>query len=144
MFSDKTNKEIEYSISQNHPIIIFDGSCSFCNYWVQFVLKKDKKEIFYFLDSQKEVAQAILSSFEVNDLPKQTVIVFYKDQLYLFSDAVLFVMKKLGYIIRYLGYFIPKSLRDGIYKFIARHRYKITFWNKDCLMPDENQLKRFL
>lgn len=144
MYLDNTTGQITDYIPENHPIIIYDGKCSFCNYWVQFVLKKDKKAVFYFLDSQKEMAKEILSTFEVIELPSQTVIVFYKDQLFLFSDAVLFVLEKLEYKLRYIGYLIPKTIRDGIYKWVARHRYKITFWNKECIIPDENQKKRFL
>ncbi|MBK8371996.1 MAG: DUF393 domain-containing protein [Saprospiraceae bacterium] len=30
-------------ISEKHPVILFDGDCKFCNFWVQFVLKRDKK-----------------------------------------------------------------------------------------------------
>jgi len=128
----------------NHPVLIYDGDCSFCNYWVQFVLQKDKRNRFYFLNSRKEEAVQFLAAFDLSDITSQTVIVYNEDKLYLYSDAVLFIMKELGYGLRFFGYIIPKFLRDGLYNRVAKHRYKITMWNRDCIVPDEEQKKRFL
>lgn len=128
----------------DHPIIIYDGTCSFCNYWVQFVLKRDKTKKFYFIASQKEKAQSLLESFDMTSMASQTVMVYFQDKLYMYSDAVLFIMKEMNYSIRYIAYVIPRFIRDAVYKGIAKYRYKIPMWNKACLIPSEEDQKRFL
>ncbi|MFK5891253.1 MAG: thiol-disulfide oxidoreductase DCC family protein [Flavobacteriaceae bacterium] len=132
---------------KNTSIILFDGVCNLCNSSVQFVLKHDKNKNFLFASLQSDAATKILlqlnkKSFENFD----SIVLVENEQLYFKSTAALKIAKNLnGFIqILYIFIIIPTPIRDYIYDFIARNRYK-WFGKKDkCMIPDKEFSERFL
>ena len=133
-------------IHTEHPILLFDGVCNLCNSMVTFVIKRDKEGIFKFASLQSEVGQAILKELS---LPLDQFDSFYyvdDKKLYTKSTAALKVAKELdgAWKLFYPLIIIPKPLRDIVYSFIAKNRYR-WFGRKDqCMLPNPEMKKRFL
>lgn len=134
----------------SHPqsIILFDGICNLCNTSVQFVIKRDKKEQFQFAALQGEFGQKTLERYTIEASGKamDSFILLENDQLYTQSTAALRVARRLsgGWKLLYAFIIVPRFIRDGVYKFIARNRYR-WFGKKDsCMIPSPALKARFL
>ena len=131
---------------QHHNIILFDGVCNFCNFWVNFTIDRDKDDIFRFAALQSEAGQKLLQEYKLNVSDFDTFVLIVNDKHFTKSTAALKIARKLNYPVKVLYYFIflPKFLRDLIYSLIAINRYKI-FGKRDiCRIPSEDERDKFL
>lgn len=129
-------------ISQKQ-IILFDGLCNFCSFWVNFVIKRDSKDIFRFASLQSDEAKKLTEKFNFDITSLDTFILIVGDKVYTKSTAALLVGKELKSPIKILYPLIilPKFLRDFVYDLIAKYRYKI-FGRRDvCYIPTGNTEK---
>ena len=132
------------TISQ--PIILFDGVCNFCNYWVKFAIRHDKKSKLLFSPLQGETAATLLKEFNINPTELSSVILVDNGKAYTQSSAALRICKHLdgGWKVFYGLMIIPKFIRDFLYNIVARNRYK-WFGKKDaCMVPTAEMRARFL
>lgn len=62
------------------------------------------------------------------------------------SDAILYVLTQLDGIwkLARVGRVLPKTLRDGVYKVVARNRYRVFGKHESCLLPDPQYRHKFL
>lgn len=129
-----------------HSIILFDGVCNLCNGAVQFIIKRDVKNYFSFASLQSAQGQKILSQYDllVNDL--NSFILIENGKPYIRSTGALKVVKKLNNLWPLLYGFIviPKFIRDSIYKWIAKNRYKWFGKKIECMIPTPQLKARFL
>jgi predicted DCC family thiol-disulfide oxidoreductase YuxK len=124
----------------SNTIIIFDGYCNLCSSTVQFVIKEDKKKIFSFFPSESESAKLILTKYNLSEIKEKSIILYENGKIYLGSSAILRILMKLGGYYKtfaYLMFLIPKPIRDTVYSFIAKNRYKWFGKRDSCLIPDE-------
>ena len=131
---------------QEHPLILFDGVCNFCNYWVNFAIKRDRKKSLRFTPLQGETANRVLPRYNINPTALRSVIIIDKDRFYTQSSAAIRICKHLdgGWKLLYGLMIIPKFIRDALYNIIARNRYK-WFGKKDhCMIPSPGVKERFL
>ena len=127
-------------------IILFDGVCNFCNFWVNFVIKRDKKDLFRFGALQSDKAQELMGKFNFDTSNLDTFVLISGDKLFTKSTAALMICKELNGLVKimYPLIFLPKFFRDFIYDLIAKNRYKL-FGKKDsCRVPTEEEKKKFL
>lgn len=126
------------------PVILFDGVCNLCNSSVKFIIRFDTKEIFKFGTIQSKQAHEILEHYK-NELNSNSVILIENGILYQESTAALQIAKKLKYFwIFYYLIYLPKKIRDPLYKLIAKNRYR-WFGKKDkCMVPSEDLSHRFI
>lgn len=129
----------------SHPIILFDGVCNLCNSSVQFVIKHDKKEVFQFSSLQSDFGRQILEQNGLSGINLFSLILLDKGNIYTQSTAVLRIAKKLGgfWSLLYVFIIVPKFLRNGIYNWVARNRYKWFGKQEACWVPTENLKRRF-
>lgn len=127
----------------SQPVLLFDGVCNLCNRFVQAAIRADKQRVFRYSSLQsgtgQQVTQYILQhSGSVPD----SIILTYRGEYYTRSSAVLKAAQLLGGPWRLLsiGYLLPAFLRDGIYNFVAKNRYK-WFGRKDTCMVPTPELK---
>ena len=127
-------------------IILFDGVCNFCNFWVNFVIKRDKEDLFRFAALQSEKAKELISKFNFDASKQDTFILIAGDKLYTKSTAVLMICKQLIGLIKILYPFIilPKFFRDFIYDLVAENRYKLFGRKESCRVPTEEEKQKFL
>lgn len=130
----------------NRMIVLFDGVCNFCNYWVNFLLKRDKKNIFHFAALQSESGQELLKKFSLSTTDFDTFILIDGESYQTKSDAVISIAKNLPGFPRLLviGKFLPKIIRDFVYDLIAKNRYKIFGKRDNCRIPTTEEKEKFL
>lgn len=131
----------------SQPVLYFDGVCNLCNVMVQLVIRKDKKAKFRFASLQSAAGKAILHQYQQQNNKKPDSIILQKDGLlYVKSTAALHVLLLMGglYKLAVIGFVFPRFIRDVVYDFIARNRYK-WFGKKDsCMVPTPELQSRFL
>ena len=131
---------------ENQHIVLFDGVCNLCNGAVLFIINRDKEQKFKFASLQSETGQRISAQF---NLPKEdfdSFVYLKQNKLLLRSDAVLHVLKDLGYPWKIFFAFsvLPISFSDALYDFIARNRFRF-FGKRDvCVIPTAGTMERFL
>lgn len=128
------------------PVLLFDGVCNLCNVSVQWVLKHDPKGIFHFAALQSDTGQAMLKRFHLDTNNLQTVVLLDGERVYLRSDAPLEVMRRLGGLWRILYglKIVPRFIRDAVYNWVARNRYRWFGQREECLLPRPEWKARFL
>lgn len=125
------------------PVLFFDGVCNLCNSSVQFILKKDKRKVIKFASLQSETAAEYLR----DKLPLPDSIVFLeKGKIYTESSAALKIAPYLSLPYRILLIFniFPKFMRDSLYRYIAKNRYKWFGKKEECMLPTPDIANRFL
>ena len=127
-------------IADHRPVIFYDGECKFCSYWIQFVLKRYKKRQFYFSPLQSDVAKNLISGLDKRIQNTDSILVFFKKEVYDKSDAVFVILKELAHPARYLWFVTPKFLRNAAYDLIAKYRHRLHWWQTECVVPDEEDL----
>lgn len=130
----------------NHPVILFDGVCNFCNAGVNFIIRQDKKKVFRFSALQSTTGQKLLEVFK---LPKEgfdSFVLIDNGKAYKKSTAGLRVYNKLAWYWKWtqLAWIVPKFIRDAVYDFIARNRYKWFGKKEECMVPTPDVKSRFL
>ena len=126
------------SEASTHPIILFDGVCNLCNSSVQFILKRDGTGKFRFSSLQSEFSKEMLKRYNLPVDYLESIILLHNGKIYTSSDAVIEILNHLGGFYKLFSVFkiIPKFLREPLYKFIARNRYR-WFGRKDsCMVPE--------
>ena len=128
------------------PIIYFDGVCNLCNASVQFVIKRDKDEQFHFASLQSEYAKKNLPEALTNDAALQSIVLQEGEHLKTKSSAALSISRKLsgGWSLLYAFMIIPKFIRDVVYQWIARNRYRWFGKQDECMIPAPELKARFL
>lgn len=134
-------------LPKNKKIILFDGVCNLCDSMVNYIIKKDKKDNFRFVALQSDLGQKILGHIGVNPSDIDSIILYEPGIAYYYkSSAAIEIAKNLGGVFNFGVIFkiIPAALRNPIYDYIARNRYK---WHgkKDlCMIPTPELKTKFL
>lgn len=131
---------------KQRSVILFDGVCNLCNGAVQFVIQHDKQNHFMFASLQSDAGQQLLKQYQLPSQNFDSFILIQNDKAFIKSTAALMVAKQLGGFTKLLYGFIivPPVIRNAVYNFIAKNRYK-WFGKKDvCMMPTKNLLSKFL
>jgi len=127
-------------------IIFFDGVCNLCNSSVNFIIKKDKNEKFKFVAFQSSIGSDLLKKNNYNDNNLDTLVILKNNKIYTKSTAALLIAKELNSLWKLFSFFllIPKFLRDPIYIFISKNRYKWFGKKESCMLPSPEIKSRFL
>lgn len=132
--------------TSQQAVLLFDGVCNLCNGFVQFVVKRDPQGIFKFTSLQSEAGQQLMQDHGFNSDKINTVILIKNGKAYSRSDAPLQVVRLFSGLwpLLYIFIIIPKGIRDFIYDWVAKNRYK-WFGKKDqCMIPTPELKERFL
>lgn len=130
---------------QDKHIVFFDGDCGVCNFWVQWILERDKKDKFMFASLQSDFGQQFLRDRGLETKVFNTLYLWKPKQYYqIKSRAVFEIANLLGgiYKLSVIGKILPKSLSDKMYDIVSRNRMKIA--NQKCYLPDQHQKKKFI
>ncbi len=128
----------------NRAIILFDGYCNFCSSSVDFILKHDKKKVFLFAASQQSEGENLINEYNIKNI--DSIVLIYNRKAYSYSTAVLKICSLLGMPFNIFSIFliVPEFLRNVIYKWVAKNRYKWFGKRNTCRLPDEKDAGRFL
>lgn len=127
-------------------IILFDGVCNFCNFWVNFIMDRDVRGIFKFASLQSEAGIKLTEKFSISTKDVDSVILISDGKYYVKSEAALRIAKELTPFWRMFSYFkvIPRPVRDFIYDLTAKNRYAIFGKRESCRIPNEEEKDRFM
>lgn len=137
------NEEHETS---SGPLIVFDGVCILCTRWVRFVIKHDHRGEFRFATVQSPAGQQLLVSHGLDPRDPASFLVLVDGQSYSESAGMLRVVSDFGGAWRAIKLLsiVPRPIRDWIYRFIARHRYRLFGKYDRCIVPDSKISARFV
>ena len=127
-------------------IVLFDGICNLCNGFVQFIIKRDPHARFAFGALQSDEAKELLANTIVRPEELKTVVYLRNEKVLVRSTAALTIFKDLGgaWVLLYALVIVPANLRDLVYRWISRNRYR-WFGQKDsCMIPTPELRARFL
>ncbi len=132
--------------NSDHPIILFDGICNYCNAMVNFIIGQDKKKVFRFAALQSEAGQKLLDQYGQQKNNFDSFILIDKGKVYKSSTAGLILYNKLPWYWKWTQVFwiFPKFIRDGVYNIIAKNRYKWFGKRDECMLPAPEVRERFL
>jgi predicted DCC family thiol-disulfide oxidoreductase YuxK len=128
-------------------IILFDGVCNLCNAWVAFVMQRDRRGLFRFAPLQSESAARLLAGHEIAVTREpQSVMLIEDGRVYQRSTAALRILRGLGGVWGFAAVLliVPRPIRDVVYAFIARNRYRWFGKRDTCMIPTPEQRARFL
>ena len=114
------------STEQNKKIVFFDESCILCNRSVQFILTSDRSKSIYVSALQSELGKEMMKQLNQKTEEFNTIIYWDGDKLYKKSSASLRIARdmKTWVSLIYIFILLPKIIRDGVYNWIARNRFK--------------------
>lgn len=129
-----------------HPVIIFDAMCVLCSANARFVLRYDRRGYFRLASMQGEVGAALYRRFGIDPADPDTLIVVAGDRALRDSDAILAIWSGLGWPWRAARLFaiVPRRIRDPLYRWIARNRYRLFGKRETCWVPSSDQKWRIL
>ncbi|MGB9009651.1 MAG: DCC1-like thiol-disulfide oxidoreductase family protein [Candidatus Acidiferrales bacterium] len=123
---------------QGAESLFYDGHCGLCHRAVKFVLKHDRSgRAFRFAPLQGETFAAQIPAERRAGLPDSIVVLTGDGAILVRSAAFLHILRRLGggwaVLASVLGV-IPRGLRDFVYDFVARVRYRV-FGRRDEVCP---------
>ena len=138
-------------MTTNQPLLLYDGTCGFCQATVQFVLRHDRKRSLRFARLEGEHGRAVIETHP--ELEGIDSIVWVEENANTGASRVLTRSGAALRIVRYLGGAwllllvfreFPRPWRDRLYDFVARHRHRLMGRAESCLVPAEEDRHRFL
>jgi predicted DCC family thiol-disulfide oxidoreductase YuxK len=137
---------MEITTKQRKNIVYFDGVCTLCNTFIDFVIKRDARKIIFYASLQSAIADAMLHEYGIHG-GLQTIYFQSHNKLYHKSRAVGKILLLLGRGWRLAGamiLFTPAPLADAVYSFIARNRYRFCGMKSTCRIPEPKEIAQFL
>jgi len=130
----------------NKKIILFDGVCNLCDSSVQFIIKRDKNDVFRFAALQSEIGEQLTSKYNIDTSKTDSIILIDGEKYYEKSSAALRIAKHLsgGWPILYGFIIVPKIIRNAVYDYIAKHRYQWYGKKESCMIPTPELQAKFL
>jgi predicted DCC family thiol-disulfide oxidoreductase YuxK len=134
------------NLDNSSPVLLFDGVCNLCNASVQWVLNRDRKGTFKFAALQSDTGQVLLRKFGFSSDNFDTVVLVDGERIFTRSDAPLEIVRRLGGLWPVLGIFkyIPRPLRNMVYDWVARNRYRWFGRREECMLPRPEWKGRFV
>ncbi len=128
---------------------MFDGVCNLCNGWVLFVIDRDPRGRFAFAPVQSDAAADLLRErgYPLSDPDAPASILLIEGQrVYDRSTAVLRILRRLNRLWPAFSVLllVPRAVRDPIYDWIARRRYRWFGRQETCRIPTPELRGRFL
>ncbi len=127
-------------------VVLFDGVCNLCNSSVNWIIDHDKRNEFRFASLQSEYGQRMVQQYNISGNYMDTVVLIKNDRAYLRSAAVLQVLRGIGgiYSLAMVFYIFPAFIRDVVYNFIAKNRYRWFGKQESCRIPTPELKAKFI
>lgn len=130
-------------MNQENEIIIYDGICVLCNFFMRFILKKDTSLNFK--------ATTLQSNYTIKNYPQVTkvdsvALILKNGDILQKSKAVYYILKKVNtlFLIRILIFILPSFFSDLVYDIVAKTRYMIFGRYDSCPVLKDNLNSRII
>jgi len=120
-----------------YGLILFDGVCILCSAGCGFVSKRDRRHYFRFIAIQSPEGRPLAEQLGIDPDHPDSFVFVAKGQAFVKSEAALRIARELPFWrLIYPIHFIPSLIRDAIYDWIARNRYRWFGLRQVCLLPN--------
>jgi len=125
-------------------VVLFDGVCNLCNGTIDFIIHWDRDAYFRFASLQSAAGQRLVQG--CNEVGGDSVVLLENERCFTRSSAVLRILRILGlpWSLTYGFIIIPSRWRDGVYDWVARHRYAWFGKQETCRLPTTAERQWFL
>lgn len=136
----KTNKT-----QDGKAIWLFDSVCVLCNGAISTALKYEKAPTIDFVSIQSARGRAIAEKHNIDPDDPDTFLFLDNGKPFVQSDGVIALSRHMKAPFNWVrfGVIIPKFLRDWLYSFIARRRYRLFGKLDTCRVPSDEERARF-
>jgi predicted DCC family thiol-disulfide oxidoreductase YuxK len=133
-------------VSDGEPAVLFDAVCLLCSANARFILRHDRGRRFRLASMQSEAGAALYRRFGIDPADPETLILVEGGRARRDSDAVLAIWSGLGWPWRAaaIARIVPAALRDPLYRWVARNRYRWFGRSETCWLPGPELADRFL
>lgn len=130
----------------DRPVIVFDALCLLCSANARFILKHDRRRHFRLASMQSGAGAALYRRFGIDPADPETLILVTGGRALRDSEAVLAIWSGLGWPWRAAAAarIVPAFLRDPLYRWVARNRYRLFGRRETCWLPSPDHADRFL
>ena len=124
-------------------IILYDGHCPLCHYWIRYAIKMDVNKQLYFAPLQGEFGKLFVVENKLMDFDT-VVLSFPNNQHFIYSEAVYELLKYLEIrnFLYYLLMITPQFISNIVYRLVARTRYLIYKRYDNCELPSTEIISR--
>jgi predicted DCC family thiol-disulfide oxidoreductase YuxK len=131
---------------EDHPVILFDGVCNFCNGAVNMIIKYDKNRIFRYAALQSEAGRQLLQQYNYSATDLDSFVLIDGGKAYKKTNAALRIYPRLGMAWKLMNvlWILPAAVRDFGYNIIARNRYRWFGKKESCMIPTAEVRSLFL
>lgn len=122
---------------ESRGIVLFDGTCAFCEGSVRFMAKRDPNGYFRFGASQSPQAAKLLGQFGIDRESARSIVLIEDGQVYLRSTASLRIARHLGFPWSLAAglLWVPLPIRDAVYRVVATVRHRLAGRSNACEIP---------
>lgn len=124
------------------PVVLFDGDCVLCNGVVQWMLRRDRRRVFRYASLTSAFARAVPTGVADGE----TVVLLDSGRIYTRSAAAVRILSRLGLgwkVVALLVWMVPAFVRDAVYDFVARNRYRWFGRRERCVVPTDEMRDLF-
>jgi predicted DCC family thiol-disulfide oxidoreductase YuxK len=128
-------------------VIVFDGVCMLCSRWVDFVLRRDLHGRYKFAAMQTASGRALLIEHGIDPDDPLSFLLLEDEKGYTDTEAIVRILRSFGpgwKFIALLVSIVPRFVRDPLYRWIARNRYRMFGRRAACRVPTADIADRFL
>ena len=129
-----------------HAIVLFDGTCAFCERSVRFIASRDPGGYFRFGASQSSAAITLLAAHGVSRQQVRSIVLVENGQVFARSDATLRIAQRMRFPWNLAGalLIVPRPIRDAVYAVVAAVRHRLSGPSNACDVPPPELRGRLL
>jgi predicted DCC family thiol-disulfide oxidoreductase YuxK len=130
----------------NKQVLFFDGVCNLCTNTVQFVIMKNAKRNIFFASLQSKAGQSMAEEYGLPKTSFGSLVFLDNGKMYQRSTGALRITKYLkgGWPLLYIFTIVPAFIRNAVYNWVAKNRYKWFGQKAECWLPTPELQARFL
>lgn len=127
-------------------IVVFDAQCLLCNGWVRFLLRHDHRRVIRFASIQGDTGRRLLAEQGLQPEGLETLLLVDGPRCWQHTAAIFRVLHALGgpWRLAWVAWLVPAFVRDPLYRWLARNRYRWFGRSETCLLPSPQHRARFL
>lgn len=127
-------------------IVLIDGVCHMCQGLTQFIIRRDPRGVFRFASLQSEIGQELLRQGGMSESSIDTMVLIEDGKYYTRSTGALRIARRLRFpwSLSYVFILIPPFLRNLVYRWVAKNRYRWFGQSSECMIPTPDIRRRFL
>lgn len=131
-------------VMRRSAVTVMDAQCALCARGAAWIARNDAAQEFLIVPMQTKLGQMLLQQHRLDPGDPTSWLYLEQGQAYTSTDAIIQAGQKLGGKWRVLTAMriIPRSLRDALYRMVARNRYRWFGQGDMCAMPDPEVQRR--